>query len=197
MTKLEITLEEAMRRVSGMLVRQGYRVTDKWTNKYYEDKEKMPLWSMALVGLPDTRVLLWQGRDYWRAVICVAVGKDGEFPLAEAVIIREKKIDRKVVPKKFPTFDNIAKGIEETRDQIARWNWSSAAPYAHIALAKLSNYFITQGKGRKALAINNAIIKGEILGATVSEALSMIQSSYAKSREERLASAMIWGEVYR
>jgi hypothetical protein len=195
--KLEITLEEAMRRASGMLVRRGYQATDKWTNKYYEDKEKMPLWSMALVGLPNTRVLLWQGKDYWRAVICVRVGKDGEFPLAEAIITRNGMTNRFIKAKTFPTFDNIAKGIQETVDQVARWNWSSASPYAHIALARLSNYFIEQGVNRKAMAVNNAIIRGEILGATISEALSMIQEKYAKSREDRLASALIWGEVYR
>lgn len=180
-----------------MLVRKGYMVNDKWTNKYYEDREKEPLWSMALVGLPDTRIVMWKAPYYWHAVICVRVGEFGEFPLAEAIIDRERRKKSKGIVKEFPTFANISKGIEETKTQIARWNWSSAAPYAHIALAKLSNYYIENGRFSKAVSMNNAIIKGEIVAATVSEALSILQEGYFMSREERLASAMIWGEVYR
>lgn len=155
------------------------------------------MWSLALVGLSDTRVLLWKGKTHWRAVICVKVGKDGEFPIAEGVIVRERKVGRKLIALQFPTFDNVSKGIDEVREQVIQWNWRAAAPYAHIALAKLSNWMAIHGKGRKAIIINEVIIKGEILAATVSEALSMIQEKYAKTREERLAAALIWGEVYR
>lgn len=198
MPNLEITLEEAKRRASGMLVRLGYTATDNWTNKYYEDEEKLPLWSVALVGLPNTRLLLWQAHLCWKAVICVAVGKDGEFPLAETTIARGDLIPgTKFKIKPLPKFDKLSNEIARARDQVAQWNWRSAGPYAHIALAKLSNYYIDEGIDGKAKLINNAIIKGEILAATVSEALSMIQSKYARARSERLASALIWGEVYR
>lgn len=181
-----------------MLVRQGYSVSDRWTDKYYEVEGKAPLWSVALTGLPNTRVLLWEARQCWRAVICVAVGRDGEFPIAEAIIIRGEKIPgTNIRAKPFPLFTKVSKEIEETRERVAVWNWRAAAPYAHIALAKLSNWYIDHGPVGKATMINNAIIKGEILAATVSEALSIIQSQYARTREERLASAMIWGEVYR
>lgn len=190
MEKIKIELEEAMRRADGMLVRQGYQVTSKWTNKYFDDGEKAPLWSMALVGLENTRVLLWEERDHWRATICVAVGKDGEFPICEGFIKRSQ--DKFMFP-----FDKMAKKIEETRNQVFRWNWSSASPYAHLALAKLALHFSKDGKHRKARAVIQAIINGELTAATVSEALSMVQSRYAKTRAERLESAMIWGEVYR
>lgn len=190
MIEHKIELEEAMRRTDAMLVRQGYRIPGRWTNKYYDDGEKEPLWSQALVGLENTRILLWKERDHWRAVISVAVGKDGEFPIAEAIILRTQD-------KFFPPMVKIAARLVDTQKQVYQWGFAPANVYSSQAMARLTEHFLSTKRYRKAKQINRALINGDINAATVSEALSMIQSLYCPSREDRLASALIWGEVYR
>lgn len=173
-----------------MLVRLGYTVSSRWTDKYEADAEKNPLWSMSLQGLKDTRVLLWEEKDHWRAVISVAVGKDGEYPIAEAIILRSKDLF-------FPTFDKVAARLVDVRDQVHNWGFAPANLYSAQALARMTKWFLQHGMPRKAKATNEAIITGELNAATVSEALSIVQSRYANSRLYRMVTAKIWGEVYK
>ena len=191
MPSIKIDLNEAIRRADGFLVRQGYRTTGRWTDSVYEDKDKDPIQSMALVGFEGVRVLLWPERDHWRLVVSVAVGKAGEYPACEGLIMRDNK------DKYVPPFDKMESRIRLIRETVARWNFEPANRYSHLALAKLTKWFLQNGMPRKAKATNEALITGEINAATVSEALSMVQSKYASTRERRLVSALIWWEVYR
>lgn len=191
MPGIKIDLDEAIRRTEGMLVRQGYRAYGKWTDKFYDDGEKEPLWSTALVGVEDSRLLLWPEKDHWRAVISVMVGKKGHFPVCEGLILRDNK------DKFIPPFQKMDDKIRLTREMVGRWNFEGASKYSHIALARLTKWFLQNGMPRKAKATNEAIITGELNAATVSEALSIVQSKYASTRERRLESAVIWREVYR
>lgn len=188
---VEIELEEAMRRATAMSIRQGYKVMSKWTNKYYDDGEKEPLWSMALVGFENTRILLWKEKDHWRATISVKVGKDGEFPICDGFV------QRNIKDKFMPAFGRMEAKIAEIRTQVHHWGFSSASPYISQALARLALYYMQEKKQRKARSVVVSIINGMYTAATVAEALSMIQSNIASSRADRLESALIWSEVFR
>lgn len=190
MAQTKIELDEAMRRTEAMLVRLGYTVSSRWTDKYEADTERKPLWSMALPGLKDTRVLLWEEKDHWRAVISVAVGKDGEYPIAEAIVLRSKDLF-------FPPFEKVVARLTDVKAQVHNWGFAPANIYSAQALARMTKWFLQQGMPRKAKATNEAIITGELNAATVSEALSIVQSRYASHRLYRLVSAKIWGEVYK
>jgi hypothetical protein len=187
----EIELDEAQRRAEGMLVRQGYVAKGVWTNKYYNDGEKEPLWSMKLVGFDDTRVLLWKERTHWRATISVAVGKDGEFPVCEGFIERGNK------DKFIPAFQKMQEKIQQIRERVSQWNFQPANTYSAQALALIAIYFMKEKKYVRARKAVWAIVKGEINAATISEALSMVQETFASSRAERLETAVIWWEVYK
>lgn len=173
-----------------MLVRQGYRQSGMWTDRFHGKSEEGPLWSMALKELPNTRVLLFQERDQWKAVVSVAVGNNGEFPLCAGTIERKKD-------KFMPPASKMTQKIEEARQRILAWDFRSANPYAAQALARLTEYYMKKKHYRKARITNAAIISGLINAATVSEALSIVQTVVARTREDRLESALIWGEVYR
>lgn len=187
---LSIDLEEAKRRVEGMLVRQGYRAADYWTTKYYDDGEKNPLWSMALIKHENARVLLWQERDHWRATISVQVGKFGVFPVCEGII--ERKRD-----KFMPPAAKMEQKLAEIQNQVYSWGFSPANTYSAQAIARITDWYLKEGMPRKARAVNNAIITGELNASTVAEALSIVQNRYANTRERRMISALIWSEVYR
>lgn len=188
---IKIDLNEAIRRTEGMLVRQGYKAYGKWTDKFYDDGEKEPIWSTALTGVDNTRVLLWPEKDHWRAVVSVMVGMKGHFPVCEGLILRDNK------DKFIPPLEKMALKIIEVQTIVGRWGFEGASKYSHIALARLTKWFLQNGMPRKAKATNEAIITGELNAATVSEALSIVQSKYASTRERRLESAVIWREVYR
>src|SRR5689334_2447770 len=79
----DISLSEAQRRVEGMLVRQGYVTMGRWTDQWYSDDCKEPLYSMKIVGLEDTRILLWRESSLlWRCVLSMTVGSKGDLPLS-------------------------------------------------------------------------------------------------------------------
>lgn len=174
-----------------MLVRQGYTVSSLWTEKYYDVPDNGPLWSMALLKLHNTRVLLWPEKDHWRAVICVAVGKNGEFPIAQGRIERGNK-------DKFPPpFAKMEQKIMAACNQVNRWGFQPANTYSAQALARLAEYYMSKKHYRKARIAQAGIINGVLNAATVSEALSIVQTMVARTREDRIESAMIWSEVYR
>jgi hypothetical protein len=64
-------------------------------------------------------------------------------------------------------------------------------------MMRLAVRYIREEKPRKAVNILLAAIRGEISSASVSESLSIVQMSWAKSREERLRSALIWSNIFR
>jgi len=163
----------------------------KWTDKYYDDGEKEPLWSMKLVGLDDTRILLWEERDRWRAAVSIAVGRYGEFPVCEGLIERGGK------NKFMPAFTKMADKIQYIQETVNRWNFLPANTYSAQALAMLALNFMRDKKYRRARMILGAVISGDLNAATISEALSMVQEKFASTRLERLESASIWREVYR
>ena len=174
-----------------MLIHQGYKVMSRWTNKYHGDREKEPLWSMALVGFEDTRILLWKEKDHWRATISVRVGRDGEFPVSDGFI------ERRIKDRFMPPFNKLEAKIQKIRAQVHHWGFSPANTYISQALARLALYYMQEKKYRKARSVIVSIINGMYTAATVTEALSMIQSNIASSRAERLETALIWSEVFR
>lgn len=185
-----IELDEAKRRVDGMLVRQGYKATDYWTTRFYDDGEKRPLWSRAITRFENTRVLLWKERDRWVATVSVHVGKFGVFPVCDGII--ERKRDKFILPA-----IKLEEKLGAIQAQIYQWGFSPANTYSAQAIARMTDWYLNNKLNTKARLINRAIITGEINAATVAEALSMIQSRYANTREQRMVSARIWSEVYR
>lgn len=187
----EIDLSEAIRRAEGMLVRQGYLTMGRWSDQYYWDDSKEPLYSTKVVGFDDTRILLWKDSHMWRCVISIIVGSRGDFPIAGGRIERGNKT------KFLPPLPKLRDKIQETREMIRRWNFQPANTYSAQALARMTEYYIRKKHYRKARITLSYLMNGTINAATVSEALSMVQTLVAKSREDRLESALIWAEVYR
>jgi hypothetical protein len=173
-----------------MMIRQGYGTTGQWVLERYDDKEKDPVWSTSLSGFVLTRVLLYQERHCWRAVVSVRVGKNGELPVCTGLIKRKKS-------RFIPPFKKMEEKIALAVGRTYRWATEPANVYSAQAVARLVEVFIKKKNYRKARIINAFTINGTINAATVAEALSMVQSMVAKSREDRLDSALIWGEVYR
>lgn len=173
-----------------MLVRQGYTAMGKWVLERYDDKEKDPIWSMSLTGFVLTRVLLYPEKHRWRAVVSVRVGRGGELPVCTGLIDRKKS-------KFIPPFVKMETKIAEAVGKTYRWATEPANVYSAQALARLVEVFIKKKNYRKARIALSMIIFGTINAATVAEALSMVQTLVAKSREDRLDSSLIWSEVYR
>jgi hypothetical protein len=123
-------------------------------------------------------------------VVSIGVGRHGEFPICTGFIERNRD-------KFMPSFGVMEGEIVAARQQIARWDFTAANTYSAQALARLTELFMTKKHYRKARITNSMIITGKINAATVSEALSMVQTMVAKTREDRLESALIWKEVYR
>ena len=184
-----IDLPEAQRRAEGMLVRQGYVAMGRWVETLYADS-KEPIYSMKLVGLDDTRILLWKEPHFWRCTIAIAVGRTGDFPIAGGRIERSKT-------RFIPPFEKLKDKIEESRKTVGRWNYQPANTYSAQALARLTEYFLRKKHYRKARMALSLLMDGTINAATVSEALSMVQTLVAKHREDRIESALIWAEVYK
>lgn len=188
MEKME--LSEARRRFEKLLVLSGYSMTGLWAEKPYEE-EKIYVSSMALTNMPDTRGVLWFENGDWQGMIAVAVGENGEFPLT-GDRIRRASPSSVFIPQKL-----LSKRIDEIRDQVRRWDKEWAAPLADKAMMKLALNYLRDNKPRKAARVLLMALRGDISVATISESLSIVQMTLARSREERLRSALIWGQVFK
>jgi hypothetical protein len=191
--------QEARRRFEKKLVLRGYSMTGMWTKKYHDQDEQESVYSMALKGMPDTRAVLWPLKkgsteaEEWIAMISVAVGEDGEFPLTGDIITRHNSNSWQLA-----TFKSMTKRIEEVRSRIRRWDTEDFMTYGGArAMVSLSLDYLRQNRITKAKGVLLGTLRGELSAATVSESLSIVQTRWSRSREERLRSAQIWSSVFK
>lgn len=189
---------EARRRFEKKLVLRGYSMSGAWTKKYHDQDKNENVYSMALNGTSNTRAVLWpMGKgsteaEEWIAMISIAVGEEGEFPITGGIITRWNSDDWQL-----GTFKSLASRIDEVRSQVRRWDLSPSGSLGDKAMMRLALNYIREGKPKKAISILLGALRGEISTATISEALSIIQVRWAKSREERLRSALIFSQIFK
>jgi hypothetical protein len=186
---------ESRRRFQKKLVLKGYSMTGLWTKKYHDQDDNENVYSMSLNYLPDTRAVLWplnKKKDRWGAMISIAVGEDGEFPITGGTITRWNEEEWTL-----GSFKSMSKRIDEVRAQVRRWDESRGIALKDKAMIQLALSYFREGKSKKYVSVLLGAVRGEIEEATVSEALSIVQTRWAKSREERLRSALIWSQIFR
>lgn len=194
METFPMELPEARRRFEKMLVEADYTwAPGPWMKKGHKEIDFIT--SKSLQDMPDTRAILWYESGDWQGMISVKVGEDGEFPLTGGRIIRDLNI-KKIwwEPKSFPL---LRERIDEVRVQVRRWDSTPTGSLGYVAMIRLALSYLTEKKINKAKRILLGAIRGEISSATVSESLSIVQQQWARSREERLRSALIWASVFK
>ena len=182
-------LDEAKRRLESAAIACGYQTTGRWTEKMHED-EPQDIHSMALTNMPQTRLVVWQSKGEWWGMISVQVGGWGEFPITGSTFTSEIKPVLSRHKFMWPR-------IEQVQLQVARWKHELAYPFSDKAMMKLAIHHLKQMHIKKALSILYAAVRGELEAASVSEALSIVQWKFYKTKEEMMLSARIWGEVFR
>lgn len=192
MTNSPMDLTEAKRRFEKKLVLRGYSMSGNWWTRVNESKKWETHW-MSLRDLPDTRAVMWaEGKDKWIAMISVTVGQEGEFPITGGTITRFNSDSWQL-----GSFKSLVKRIDEVRTQVRRWDYSAINDLGNVAMMQLALDYLRGGKPKKCISSLLLAIRGEISQATISEALSIVQSRVAKSREDRLHSALVWSQVFK
>jgi hypothetical protein len=186
---------EARRRFEKKLVLRGYSMSGAWTKKYHDQADNENVYSMALNGMSNTRAVLWplnRKSEEWIAMISIAVGEDGEFPITGGVITRWNSNEWSL-----GTFKSLSKKIEETRYLVRKWDFGFPGELGDKAMMKLALSYLRESKVKKAVSVLLGALRGEISMATISESLSIVQIRWCKSREERLRSALIWSQIFK
>lgn len=182
-------LEEAKRRFEAILVEKGYAMSGHWTNKYH-NQEREPVYSMAMKYLPHCRALLWQAGLSWQGMLSVRAGLYGEFPIAGDVISRGQNLI-------IPAFSRLSKRIEAIRFRVRGWDFEQVEDRANLAIIALATHFLQRGETLKAKRTLLIALKGDLLHASISEALSIVQEAICKTRTDRMRSAQVWWRVFR
>ena len=182
---------QAQRRLEKAAIEAGYTTTGKWI-------ERDDQFSIALTNMPDCRLVLWKetkrSNTSWFGMLAVAVGEDGEFPLTGAELVFTEEEGLLWKPKPYAL---LRERIEEIRKLVRRWDKEWAAPLSDKAMMRLALDFLRAGKVKRGISVLLGALRGEIAVATISESLSIVQMRWARSREERLRSALIWSTVFR
>jgi hypothetical protein len=186
---------EARRRFEKKLVLRGYSMTGMWTKRYHDQDKNEDVYSMGLNGMSNVRAVLWplgKKSEEWMAIISIAVGEDGEFPITGGAITRWNS-------NEWPlgTFKSVSKRIDDIRSKVRRWDSSPTSSLGDKAMISLSLSYLREGKIKKGISILLGCLRGEISKATISESLSIVQIKWSRSREERLRSALIWSNIFK
>jgi len=187
--------QEARRRFEKKLVLRGYSMTGQWTKKYHDQDDNENVYSMALNGMNNVRAVLWplnRKSEEWMAMISIAVGEDGEFPITGGVITRWNTEEWSL-----GTFKSLSKKIDDIRSQVRRWDTTPSYPMGDKAMIKLALSYLREDKIKKGISLLLGALRGEICVATISESLSIVQVRWARSREERLRSALVWSQIFK
>jgi hypothetical protein len=190
MTKMDLL--EARRRFEKLLVEHRYSMSGVWTDKYHEEESKYKVSSMALKDMSNTRAVLWYEAGNWQGMISIAVGEDGEFPIVGGRIIRAED-----QPWKLLHFNFLSKKIEGIRYLVRKWDFGFPGELGDKAMMKLALSYLREHKIKKGISILLGALRGEISMATISESLSIVQTRWCRSREERLRSALIWSNTFK
>lgn len=191
---IAIDLGEAKRRFEKTLALRGYSTKGGYGWRPYGGKVQDTLYYMLPIpSVKGLRGLLWPDDDeQWFGAISLKVGDDGEMMIAGGPI--KRAIRQLWAP---PPFKKFLPTIEDERTRILRWDLTPITePLAALAIDRLSDYYKRNEQPRKASAATNLFLRGEISEATVSEALSIVQYRLAKTRTERLQSALIWRRIF-
>lgn len=187
MTLIQMDPPEAKRRMEKAAIEAGYATTGRWVDR--DDQ-----FYVSLTNMPDCRIILWNEKDYWFGSLALNVGEDGEFPLTGAKLLVSEEEGLLWKPQPHSLLRNR---IEEIREQVRRWDRELAKERSDKAMMRLALNYLRAGKARKAGSVLLGALRGEISMATISESLSIVQMRWARSREERLRSALIWSAVFK
>lgn len=188
MTEIQMNPPQAQRRIEKAAIESGYATTGKWI-------ERDDQFSIALTNMPDCRLVLWNEKDKsWFGMLAVSVGEDGEFPLTGAKLQFSEEEGLLWRPQPYSL---LRERLNEVREQVRRWDRELAKSLSDKAMMRLALDFLRAGKARKAGSVLLGALRGEISTATISESLSIVQMRWARSREERLRSALIWSTVFK
>lgn len=189
MKKTLMPLSEAKRRLESTAVSRGYQTTGRWAEKMHKG-EAIETYSMALTNLPQTRLVLWKQDKQWWGMIAVQVGEDGEYPITGGSFTPDSSCH-------MSTYSFMLPRIEQVMEAVVRWTGEMYSLWGDKAVMRLAIYCIKHGKIKRALSLLFAAVRGEFEACTVSEALSLVQWRWFKTKDEMLISCRIWSEVFR
>lgn len=182
--------EEAQRRFERLLLLSEYQTySSEYTGRWDKDRE---VFSLDIVGVQGLKGTLYKELNEWIAEITFDVGESGRFPLAGGKIIRAPG-----QMWKLPKYSTLYQRILQIKSQVSRWDREGFNQFSGpIAILHLVLFYIRRDQPKKAKSIILGTIRGELWAGTISEALSIVQSKWCKSREERLQSALIWASNF-
>jgi hypothetical protein len=193
-------LGEAKRRVEKTLAIKGYSTQGNWGWRARGKKINERYYLLPIPCIERLRCVLWPelppvGRAEWYCYISLRIGIQGEKE--GEVMVAGGRIERAETQSwKMPTFRVFLPTLQQQRQLILRWDRTPIGEFGNPALAELANYYIRNEELRKATLCLNAITRGELSAASISEALSIAQYKYARTRTEKLEAITIWKKMF-
>lgn len=186
----DITLEEAQRRFIRMIRERGIAFGGEWRR----DEDNFAVtYSAPIPNLAGVRAVMWREGKKWAASISLQVHERGEWILAGGLIGRQKKQNWRL-----PSPIRLISEIQEVREVIQRWDMERDRYLNVVAMVKFAHKY-TRVPGSRLLIerVMSGIESGVTSEATVSEALSIVQHLYCRTRLDRVRVCEVWREVFR
>ena len=187
----DISLEEAQRRFIRMLKEKRYPATPRWVLD-----QATGIYSSHFVDgvMSGVRALQWREKKKWASSLSMQVGERGEWILAGGLIGRQKTQNWKL-----PNPEVLIANASEMREVFQRWGMEKDRYLNVIAMVKFAHKYTRAREGSRILIerVLSGIESGVTSEATVSEALSIIQHLYCRTRLDRITACGVWREVFR
>jgi hypothetical protein len=136
---------------------------------------------------------MWREKKKWAASVSMQVGERGEWILAGGLIGRQRKQSWKL-----PSLTKLVGDMVEMREVLPRWGMEKDRYLNVIALATFARDLLkTPNCRRQAERVLIGIKSGVVSEATTTEALSIVQYLYCRTRLERVMTNIIWKEIFR
>lgn len=186
---------EARRRFEKLLAMRGYsdQYSFGWRVKGKNIKSIYYLHPIPCLKSDEMilRGLLWPEGDKWYASLSLKVGKQGEMIISGGEL---KRVEKQTWSP--PPFSKYKKTIEKDRQLILNWDLTPIGNEDVIVLNQLADWYDRRGDEKKRVEVMNGLARGELVDATISEALSITQYRWARGRTERMETALIWREHF-
>ena len=187
----DISLDEAQRRFIRMLKEKEYPPAPRWVLD-----GATGIYSSHFMGglIRDVRALMWREGKKWAASLSMRVGERGEWILAGGLIGRQKKQNWKL-----PSPITLMNDASRMAEIFQRWGMEKDRYLNVIAMVKFAHKYTRAGPGSRILIerVLSGIESGVTSEATVSEALSIVQHLYCRTRLDRITACGVWREVFR
>jgi len=187
-------LSEAKRRFEKVLAVRGYSTKQSWGWRPRGGKTPGTQYYMLTLAatVEGLRALLWADEDdKWYGSLSLKVGDEGEMLITGGRITRT--LSQSWAPHPFKKF---LPTIEQHRTLLLKWDLTPIGERGTEVLVYLAYWFSENEQPSKANAILRGLERGEISEATISEALSIVQYRWARSRTDRMRTSLIWREFF-